>query len=96
MAWGVGARERTTTARHRRQRLRILERDDYRCQLRRPGCLGVANEMDHIIAVARGGSDDDDNQQAVCHPCHVSKTDDDRAAKRALAKYPAGAHPGLR
>lgn len=96
MAWGTGARDRTTTPEHRAQRLRILERDDYRCQLRLKGCLGEANEMDHKVAVALDGPDDDDNMQAVCHPCHVQKTNDDRRAKLALARYPApGKHPGL-
>lgn len=95
MAWGTGARERTTTPEHRAQRLRILDRDGHRCQLRRRGCSRTANEMDHKLAVALGGTDDDDNMQAVCHSCHVKKTNDDRAAKLALAKYPKPKHPGL-
>lgn len=96
MAWGTGARERTSTSRHKRQRLRILARDDYRCQLRGSGCLGAATEMDHKTAVAYGGGDDDDNQHAVCHPCHVAKTNADKSAVRALSKYPASPHPGIK
>ncbi|MFC9432696.1 HNH endonuclease [Nocardia sp. NPDC057030] len=57
--------------------------------------MGEATEMDHVVAVALNGADDDANMQAVCHPCHVIKTNRDRAAKLGLARYPASAHPGL-
>lgn len=34
-----------------------------------------ATEVDHIIPKARGGGDDDDNLQALCHACHKRKTE---------------------
>lgn len=97
--WGTGARERTHTSQHQKQRARVLKRDSYQCQLRRPGCIGLANEMDHKVNVKAGGSDDDDNMQGVCHPCHQRKTNEEAqaalAAKRARLKLPAAKHPGL-
>ncbi|WP_405490459.1 HNH endonuclease [Nocardia sp. NBC_00511] len=100
MAWGKGASERVGTARHKKQRARILERDGYHCQLRYPNrCIGRATEMDHRINVAAGGSDDDTNMQAACHPCHAKKTSNEAqvalAAKRAKLRLPAERHPGL-
>lgn len=100
MAWGTGASERVGTARHKKQRARILRRDGYQCQLRYPDrCIGIATEMDHHRNVAAGGSDDDTNMQAVCHPCHAKKTSDEAqaalAAKRSRLKLPTEHHPGL-
>lgn len=56
-------------------RTRILIRDLYLCQ----PCLAKgrpteATEVDHVKPKAKGGTDDDDNLQAICHPCHVEKT----------------------
>jgi 5-methylcytosine-specific restriction protein A len=31
-------------------------------------------EVDHILPVHKGGTDEDDNLQALCHECHESKT----------------------
>lgn len=33
-----------------------------------------ATDLDHIISKARGGTDDPDNLQALCHSCHSKKT----------------------
>ena len=42
----------------RAQRLRILQRDGYQCQLRYPGCAGHADEVDHVKNMASyGGAD---------------------------------------
>ena len=49
MAWGTGARDRTSTAAHQARRKRVLKRDGYECRLRGPRCIGTATECDHII-----------------------------------------------
>lgn len=67
------------------QKLRktILERDSYLCQ----HCLSqdiatTANQVDHIIPKAKGGTDDHDNLQALCKPCHDAKTIIDNGGNR--------------
>lgn len=58
-----------------RARERILTRDGGLCQpcLHR-GLVTVAREVDHVVPKARGGSDADDNLQAICVACHRAKT----------------------
>lgn len=76
MAW-------STTSRHERgygtawDKLRklILARDKHLCQpCLRKGRIHSANQVDHIVPKAKGGTDDPDNLQAICKPCHVEKT----------------------
>lgn len=70
---------RTTADRSRRtiskrQRARILERDNFLC--RRCGSTwahGVRLVVDHIVPVALGGSSDDANLQTLCEPCNQGK-----------------------
>jgi 5-methylcytosine-specific restriction protein A len=31
-------------------------------------------ELDHIVNVAQGGTDDEKNLQSLCVPCHKKKT----------------------
>jgi len=64
-------------------RLRILARDQYRCQCaecKAEGRITVATDVDHIVEREDGGSDDPSNLQAMGHECHKRKT---QAARRA-------------
>lgn len=55
-------------------RLRTLERDKYRCQIRMDGCLGRATAVDHIVELFEGGPAlDPENVQAACKPCNSAK-----------------------
>ena len=57
-------------AAHKRLRQVILSRDPW-CKL----CdIAPSNEMDHIVPLSRGGTNDDDNLQGVCKRCHSKKT----------------------
>ena len=54
----------------------IKERDGYRCT----NCgvvedldAGVRLEIDHIIAIKYGGTNDLENLQTFCHPCNLRK-----------------------
>lgn len=56
-------------------RKRILSRDRHLCQ----PCLATGRvipgtEVDHVKPKSQGGTDDDANLQAICHPCHQAKT----------------------
>lgn len=66
--WGHGRGGRPW----RRKRDEIFKRDRYTCQV--CGRVGGALELDHIINVARGGTDTDSNLQTICNPCHKQKT----------------------
>ena len=59
---------------------RIRLRDGYTCK----GCGCVADrhegQVDHIIPLHLGGSDDDINLQWLCHECHVRKTEQEQRA----------------
>lgn len=59
----------------RRKRDRALRRDNYLCQpCMRAGRIQPASEVDHIVGLAFGGDDNDDNLEAICTPCHKAKT----------------------
>ncbi|WP_219209460.1 HNH endonuclease [Variovorax boronicumulans] len=38
------------------------------------GLVVLATQRDHIVPLAEGGSDDDDNTQGLCDLCHESKS----------------------
>ncbi|MDD2054183.1 HNH endonuclease [Pseudomonas putida] len=67
-SWGSGRGGRPW----RRKRDAILLRDKYTCQV----CGVTTNhlEVDHVVNLAQGGTDEDDNLQAICVPCHKLKT----------------------
>lgn len=53
----------------------ILARDKHLCQsCLKAGRLTQGNHVDHITPKAKGGTDDPDNLQVLCAPCHREKT----------------------
>lgn len=80
-------------------RRRILERDEHICRACGGARCGNRDlEVDHVVPVAEGGTDHDDNLQALgAWPCHREKSDEER--RRGLARRdPRRAksrHPGL-
>lgn len=70
-------------------RRKVLARDDHTCQQ----CGDTGTEVDHIINVAAGGTNDLDNLRALCPPCHERKTR--RETKLGhQRRFSAGYHPG--
>lgn len=52
--------------------LALMERDGYKCNK----CGTLDNlQVDHIIPLSRGGTDDHDNLQFLCRRCNLSKRD---------------------
>ena len=55
-------------------RLKILQRDNFKCVL----CGRTKNEdileIDHIISVSKGGNNNINNLQTICMTCHNGKT----------------------
>lgn len=57
--------------RWKKLRLRVLRRDGNTCAY----CGDVATEVDHVIPLVRGGSDDAENLVACCRSCNSRKKD---------------------
>jgi hypothetical protein len=58
-----------------RTRYRILMRDNSTCQVCGRSVPEVKLEVDHIIPPHKGGSNEDDNLQALCEDCNKGKSD---------------------
>lgn len=68
----------------------VLERDQYRCQIRGPRCLGTADQADHIVELSVGGAPYElSNLRAACTPCHSHRT----AVSAAAASSSGAAAP---
>lgn len=49
----------------------------------RAGRVTPSTIADHIVCKAEGGSDDRENYQGICRPCHNAKTAQESARARA-------------
>ena len=79
----VSETQRTRGRAWMERRARVMRRDCGMCQeCRRKGWLTAAVACDHRIPLWEGGTDDDDNLQALCKDCHDAKTAQE-AARRA-------------
>lgn len=58
-------------------RYQILQRDGFRCCTcgRSPVQHGVVLHVDHIVAVAKGGTNEPSNLRALCAECNLGKGD---------------------
>ena len=58
-------------------RYTILQRDGFRCCAcgRTPAAHGVVLHVDHIVAVAKGGTNEPSNLRALCAECNLGKSD---------------------
>ena len=72
---------RTSKAAWKKRRLRILDRDGWRCVL----CSAASRlEVDHRIPLQDGGLEEDSNLRALCRSCHIARHRKPRsAAQRA-------------
>lgn len=46
--------------------------------------VSAATELDHIVALANGGTNDEDNLQGLCAACHEIKTIADLGYKQRV------------
>jgi len=44
--------------------------------------ITAATEVDHIVPLHKGGTDDLDNLQSLCHDCHAEKTAAEQGKRR--------------
>lgn len=75
----------------------ILQRDNFRCYILGPDCIGEATTVDHIVPVAQGGTHHPDNLAAACVPCHDAKTEQERRSGLGAKQpdLPREPHPGV-
>lgn len=60
-------------------RMAVLKRDKGLCvKCLEAGRTVAATEVDHIIPLSQGGTDEVSNKQSLCHECHLEKTTQDR------------------
>ncbi|MEU7243434.1 HNH endonuclease [Streptomyces sparsogenes] len=81
---------------------RIKRRDGYRCTtvFEVSGrCTQLGTDVDHIVPVSLGGTDDDSNLTLLCAWCHARKSarEGGTAAgqKRVRTQRPTPTHPAL-
>lgn len=61
-------------------RLRVLKRDNYKCQKcgRSPAThLGIFLHLDHRVPFSKGGNNDVENLQTLCNKCNLGKNNDE-------------------
>ena len=56
--------------------MRIVRRDDYRCQHCKKKLRDDEVEFDHIIPISKGGSSEEHNLRLTCFKCNRDKKDD--------------------
>lgn len=59
----------------KRVRFEVFKRDSFKCQYCGHGTPDVILHVDHIVAVAAGGSNDIDNLLTSCEACNLGKSD---------------------
>ena len=74
-----GHRKGTTTERgygwkHQQARAKLLRREPLCRMCKAKAVTTEATIADHIVNLASGGSQSEDNLQPLCGPCHVEKT----------------------
>jgi 5-methylcytosine-specific restriction endonuclease McrA len=65
------SQRKTNSSIWKKIRQRVLQRDGWMCAY----CGDQAETIDHVVPVAKGGTDDDWNLVAACKRCNYSKKD---------------------
>lgn len=63
----------TGTRQWRALRTAVLLRDAHRCRVRLKGCVYTATQVDHVVPVSKGGTNDPGNLRAACAPCNQAR-----------------------
>lgn len=76
-------------------RRQVFDRDKGLCQpcLKKKGRITAGREVDHIMPVHQGGTDDLANLQTICTDCHTDKTLRERGVEKpriGLDGWPLG------
>lgn len=63
------------------RRRRVFRRNPLCVPCEAAGRVTLATVADHIVPLADGGRDSEDNLQGICHDCHVAKTSDENRTR---------------
>lgn len=70
------------------QRLRRLRQHPLCAECQKLGIARATDQIDHIVPLAQGGADDDDNVQGLCFEHHAEKTAREDTSHEAAASHP--------
>lgn len=75
-AWSkpATATKRVTGRRLQQLRADLFARDPLCAECRRLGRVTLATQRDHVVPLAEGGADDENNVQGLCDDCHEGKS----------------------
>lgn len=75
-AWAkkLVATKRITGRRLQAMRESLFRREPLCVECKKAGLVVLATQRDHIVPLAEGGADDQDNEQGLCFDCHESKS----------------------
>lgn len=76
-----------------RQRKRRRQMHPLCAECAKLGIVRATDEIDHIIPLALGGTDTDDNVQGLCSPHHAEKTATEDVSHQAAANHPEWLEP---
>jgi 5-methylcytosine-specific restriction enzyme A len=65
-----------------RERAQVLAEEPLCRPCYAAGRTSASEQVDHIVPLAQGGSDDRENKQGICRPCHRKKSAAEAAAGR--------------
>jgi len=82
-AAGTRSEKRMTGRRLQQRRLRVWSQDPHCVDCGRVTAWPAGFELDHVVPLAEGGEDSDENSSVRCLPCHWSKTQRDLARIRS-------------
>lgn len=94
MTWSnLNERPRGREPLSRRRRFAILKRDKFTCQYCGGRAPDVELHVDHALAVANGGSSEDENLVTSCVDCNIGKAADLLPMSFTMARTEAGIPP---
>ena|SRR5205085_2296651 len=83
----VEAPKRITGRRLQAMRARLFQRQPLCEMCEAAGRVTLATQRDHRLALTEGGTDTEDNEQAICDACHEGKSLQERLRAQRRARF---------